>query len=76
MFGSRNSGKIVITIEKENEQLNSSLKRSGIAKSIEITLSTLLINFASIAVEHGKNPEDILDKNLPTILRKIQSNHS
>jgi hypothetical protein len=71
MFEVRNKGKIIIQIESENEKVNSSLVRQGIAKKPEIALTTLLINFVSLCVENDKDPKELIEKHLNDIIRMV-----
>lgn len=68
MFGERNKGKIVIQIENENGKINSNMESRGIAKKSEIALTTLLVNFVSLSLEKGKNPNELIQKHLPGII--------
>ncbi len=72
MFNERNKGKITIDIDSEEEQLNSSMKRKGLAVKPDIALTTLLINFVSLALEKGKDPKTIIDNNLEALIRKVK----
>ena len=70
-------GKIIIHLEKELEKVNSTMELRGIAKDPEITLTTLLINFASLSLKEGKDPKKLIKKYFPLILEmltKIGSN--
>ena len=73
MFTDKNKGKIIINIEKDNLQLNSAMHRSGIAKSNDVVISTLLINFVSFALRNDKDPREIIEKNLDGIIDKVKS---
>lgn len=73
MFSEKNKGKITISVEKDNMQLNSSMRCAGIAKEKEVTITTLLFNFVSFAMENDKNPKDIIEKNLDRIIEKVAS---
>jgi hypothetical protein len=73
MFEEKNKGKIVIRTESENGKINSRMSREGMAKSTEITLTTLLINFVSLSIEKGKNPKELIDKHLPGIIETVES---
>jgi hypothetical protein len=73
MLTPKNQGKITIFIDRENEKLNSRLRSTGIAKKPEVVLTTLLINFVSYALEHGKDPEEIASKNLGKLVQSFES---
>lgn len=72
MFEERNKGKIIIHLENENGKINSNMEYRGIAKKPEIALTTLLVNFASLSLEKGKNPRDIIEKHLTGILQMLE----
>lgn len=71
MFENRNKGKIVIHIENDNGKINSTMEFQGIAKQSEITLTSLLVNFASLARKKGKDPNILIDKHLTGILKML-----
>jgi hypothetical protein len=73
MFEDKNKGKIIIQIEKDNDKINSNLDCRGIAKSPEIALTTLLINFVSLSIEKGKSPEELIEKHMPGMIKAIES---
>jgi hypothetical protein len=73
MFDNKNTGKITIRMEKENEKVNSRMKCEGIAKSAETALTTLLINFVSLSIEKGKNPSELISKHLSGIIDMVNS---
>lgn len=72
MLNDPTKGKIIIHIEKDGEKINSSMNYKGIAKTPEIALTSLLVNFVSFCLEKGKNPQKLIDKNLPEIVRSLQ----
>ena len=71
MFNDENKGKIIIRIERENDKLNSGMERTGLARKTNVALTTLLINFASLSLEKGLNPMDIIEKHLPGIIEML-----
>jgi len=73
MFDDRNKGKIIIQIENDNGRINSNMEYKGIAKKSEIALTTLLVNFASLSLEKGKNPKKLIDKHLSGIIEMLES---
>ncbi len=73
MLLEKNKGKIIIRIENDNGKINSNMEFSGIAKKAEIALTTLLVNFASLSLEKGKDPQEVLNKHLEGILKMLQS---
>ena len=72
MFEDRNKGKIIIQIENDNGKINSNMEYRGIAKKSEIALTTLLVNFASLSIEKGKNPKELIDKHLGGIVEMLE----
>jgi hypothetical protein len=72
MFENNKKGKIVIHIEDDDGKINSNMEFQGIAKKIEISLTTLLVNFASLSIEKGKNPKELIDKHLAGILQMLE----
>ena len=72
MFEERNKGKIIIQIENDNGKINSNMEYRGIAKKSEIALTTLLVNFASLSIEKGKNPKELIDKHLGEIVEMLE----
>jgi len=73
MFHERNKGRIIIHIEDIDGKLNSNMEYRGIAKKAETALTTLLVNFASLSIEKGKDPKKLIDKHLSSILEMIQT---
>ncbi len=73
MFDQRNKGKIIIHIENEDGKINSTMEFQGIAKQSEVTLTSLLVNFASLAMKKGKDPKNLIDKHLTGILEMLDS---
>ncbi len=71
MFDNRNKGKIAIHLENDNGKINSTMEFQGIAKQTEITLTSLLVNFASLARKKGKDPKIFIDKHLSGILKML-----
>ena len=72
MFEDRNKGKIIIQIENDNGKINSNMEYRGIAKKSEIALTTFLVNFASLSIEKGKNPKELIDKHLGGIVETLE----
>ena len=72
MFEERNKGKSIIQIENDNGKINSNMEYRGIAKKSEIALTTLLVNFASLSIEKGKNPKELIDKHLGGIVEMLE----
>jgi len=76
MLYDRNKGKIIIHIDKENEKINSTMIYKGIAKTPEIALTSLLVNFVSLCLEKGKDPKEIIEKHLSGILQTLEKGNS
>lgn len=72
MFQEKNKGKIIIQVEKENQKINSTLKCNGIAKTPEVALTTLLINFVSLSIEKGKDPKKLISNHLDEIISMVE----
>ena len=72
MLNNRNKGKILINVEKDGEKINSNMIYRGIAKNPEVTLTTLLVNFVSLCLDKGKNPKNLIDKNLQDIINSMR----
>lgn len=72
MFHERNKGKIIIDIENENGKINSKMIHRGIAKTPEIALTSLLVNFVSLSIEKGKDPKKLIDTHLDGIIDLFQ----
>ena len=73
MFTDKNKGKIIISVERDNLQLNSFMQCSGIAQGKEVVISTLLINFVSFVLKNDKDPREIIEKNLEGIIDKVKA---
>jgi len=65
-------GKIIIHVEKTGEKVNSNLELTGIAKQKELVLTTLLVNFASLSIENNKDPEELIEKHLKSIIEMVK----
>ena len=76
MFEGNNKGKIIIHIEDDNGKINSSMEFRGIAKDSKISLTTLLVNFASLSIDKGKDPNALIDKHLKDILQMLADGKS
>lgn len=72
MFENKNKGKIIIHIEVDKGKINSNMEFRGIASKTEISLTGLLVNFASLSLEKGKDPKELIDKHLDDILRMLE----
>ena len=72
MFEERNKGKIIIYIENDHGKINSKMEYHGIAKTPEIALTSLLVNFTSLSLEKGKDPRDIIEKHLSGIVKMLE----
>ena len=73
MFIERTKGKILITVEPDNGRLNSSMMRKGLARKPDVALTTLLINFVSLALEQGKDPQAIVDRSLRELVDMVKA---
>jgi hypothetical protein len=73
MFIEKNKGKIIITVEDENNKLNSSLVRRGIAKKTGVALTTLLINFVSLAIKEDLDPAAIVHDRLDQLIAMVKN---
>ena len=62
------NGKIIIHIEQERGNTNSTMQCKGIAKKSEIALTTLLIHFTSLSIQKGKDPKVLIENHLSGIL--------
>ncbi len=71
-FGSQVKGKITINIDKIDKSLNSSVQLKGLANDTDVTLTSLLVNFVSIAIRNGKDPKKIIDNNLENIISMVK----
>ena len=72
MLQTKTKGKIIIQIEKDGDQINSNMELKGIAKQEQVTLTTLLINFASFSLKSNKDPEKLIKMHLDSILQMIR----
>jgi len=72
MLQIKTKGKIIIQIEKDGDQINSNMELKGIAKQEQVTLTTLLINFASFSLKSNKDPEKLIKMHLDSILQMIR----
>jgi hypothetical protein len=45
---------------------------AALPKNPETALSTLLINFVSLSLEKGKDPQHIIEKHLPGIVNMLE----
>jgi hypothetical protein len=73
MYFENNKGKIIIKLENVKGKLNSSMEFRGIAKNTETALTTLLVNFISLSLEKGKDPEKVVDRHFSKILEMLKS---
>jgi len=73
MYFENNKGKIIIKVESVKGRLNSNMEFRGIAKNTETALSTLLVNFASLSLEKGKDPQEVINKQFSNILKMLQA---
>jgi len=73
MYFENNKGKIIIKIESTHGKLNSKMEFRGIAKNAETALTTLLVNFVSLSLEKGKDPQKLIDKHFSGILEMLRS---
>ena len=76
MFNEQNKGRIIISVESEDSRLNSNMERKGIARKPDIALTTLLINFVSLALEKGKDPQAIIDSSLAELIGIVKSSQN
>lgn len=74
MFHEKNKGKITIQIENNEGVVDSKMQRSGIAKKPETAITTLLVNFVSLSMEHNKNPKQVFEKHIDGIIELISKN--
>ncbi len=72
MLSDQNKGKIIIYLESENGKLNSEMKRTGLGRKTEVALTTLLVNFASLSIEKGKNPMKLIEEHFENIMEMLQ----
>jgi hypothetical protein len=73
MFIEKSKGKIIITVEDDHNRLNSSLVRRGIARKPAVALTTLLINFVSLAIEEGHDPAAIVHDRLDHLIEMVKN---
>lgn len=73
MYFEQNKGKIIIKLETVHGKLNSNMEFRGIAKNAETALSTLLVNFTSLCLEKGKDPQKVIDQHFQGILDMLNS---
>lgn len=71
MFENKKRGEIIIHIEDDNGKINSKMEFRGIASKIEVSLTTLLVNFASLSIENERDPKELINKHLPGILQML-----
>jgi len=73
MYFQNNKGKIIIKVENVRGKLNSNMEFRGIAKNSETALTTLLVNFASLSIEKGKDPQQLIDTHFSKIIEMLKS---
>ncbi len=73
MYFENNKGKIIIKVENVRGKLNSNMEFRGIAKNAETALTTLLVNFASLSLEKGKDPQQVIDTHFSKIIEMLKS---
>ena len=73
MYFQDNKGKIIIKLETINGKLNSNMEFRGIAKNADTALTTLLVNYVSLSLEKGKDPQKMIDKHFQNILDMLKS---
>ena len=73
MYFENNKGKIIIKLESNKGKLNSNMEFRGIAKNPETALTTLLVNFVSLSLEKGKDPEQMIERHFQGILKMLKS---
>jgi hypothetical protein len=73
MYFEKNKGKIIIKVDNVEGKMNSVMEFRGIAKNTETALTTLLVNFVSLSLEKGKDPQKVLEKHFDGILKMLKS---
>lgn len=73
-FHDKVTGKIIITVDKIGEKLNSDITTKGLADEPDIVLTTLLVNFVLLAKKNGKDPEKLIENNLKNIISLVDQN--
>lgn len=73
-FHDKVTGKIIITVDKIGEKLNSDITTKGLADEPDVVLTTLLVNFVLLAKKNGKDPEKLIENNLKNIISLVSQN--
>lgn len=73
MYFEKNKGKIIIKVDNVHGKLNSVMEFRGIAKNAETAITTLLVNFVSLSLEKGKDPQKVIDTHFDGILNMLKS---
>ncbi|MGF1635992.1 MAG: hypothetical protein ACFCUU_02890 [Cyclobacteriaceae bacterium] len=76
IFFSKNQGKIIINIDRGENELDSVMQRKGCASNADISISTLLVNFVSLALENGRDPKKVFNANIDSLIDKLSAHSS
>lgn len=71
LIESSNRGKVIISLQLNEEKISSHMQRKGIAKTDKYAITAVLGTFISMCKEAGKDPRKILENNLQNIEKII-----
>ena len=72
-FHDKVKGKIIISVDKLGERLDSSIELKGLANEPDICITTLLINFISECLRHEKDPKSLFEKNVNRLEKMVKN---
>ncbi len=73
LFENANRGKLIISVQLDEDKLSSYVQRKGIAKEDKYALTAVLGTYISMCREAGKDPRKILEDNLQQLEEIISS---
>jgi len=74
-FHNKVKGKIIIQVDKLGDRLDSSIELKGLAKDPDVCITTLLINYISESIRHGKDPKTLFEKNINQLVEMVKKKH-
>ena len=75
LFDSQSRGKIIINIKQTDDQISSMVQRKGVAGDDKTAVGAVLATYISMCHELGKDPRELLDKNLDQLEMRIKESN-
>jgi hypothetical protein len=72
LFENQNRGKVIISLQLDEDKISSHIQRKGIAINDRHALAAVLGTYISMCKQAGKDPRKILDDNLDNLEEKIK----